>query len=309
VFRNFDGDFHPEAQHTGYFNDADMMVIGMPGLNERENRVHFVLWSIAASPLILGADLTTLTPEIVATLTNDEILAVDRDPLGLQAIRISSDEQEQQIWVKLLAPTADGSERIAVALLNRSEAPASIKLPWSDLGLTTVSSIRDLWNHNTLGTVGTSLDAEVPGNDVAIFLLTAKTSHPTIEYLPAKVPDPENDPGPQISYEKEWVFDGVKSLKDLVPIRIDYVNKSASSELGEIRVNDERRSIAAFPPTAKTGSGSITIQLILEGGQSPNRVEVVFPANSAPEIRDMRVFPVGQRVDDAERHKMSTLAH
>ena len=45
VLSNFDQGIHPEAQHTGFYNDPDMMVIGMPGLTDAENRVHMSLWA------------------------------------------------------------------------------------------------------------------------------------------------------------------------------------------------------------------------------------------------------------------------
>ncbi|WP_114208803.1 glycoside hydrolase family 27 protein [Acidisarcina polymorpha] len=44
MLRNFDNNLHPEAQHTGFYNDADMMVIGMPGLSEAQNRLHVALF-------------------------------------------------------------------------------------------------------------------------------------------------------------------------------------------------------------------------------------------------------------------------
>ena len=32
VLKSFDAGLHPEAQHTGYYNDLDMMVMGMRGM-------------------------------------------------------------------------------------------------------------------------------------------------------------------------------------------------------------------------------------------------------------------------------------
>ncbi len=50
VLSNFDQGIHPEAQHTGFYNDPDMMVLGMQGLNDAQNRVHMSLWAISGAP-------------------------------------------------------------------------------------------------------------------------------------------------------------------------------------------------------------------------------------------------------------------
>jgi len=81
VLSNFDEGVHPEAQHTGYYNDPDMMVVGMPGLTDAQNRVHMSLWAISGAPLLVGADLTKLSDATLATLANPEVLAVDQDCL------------------------------------------------------------------------------------------------------------------------------------------------------------------------------------------------------------------------------------
>ena len=41
---------------NGYWNDPDVMVTGDQGLTLDQQRVHFALWCIMSSPLILGND-------------------------------------------------------------------------------------------------------------------------------------------------------------------------------------------------------------------------------------------------------------
>ena len=69
----------------GHFPDADMLPLGTLAMGKRQT--HFTadeqitlmsLWSIARSPLILGADLTKLDDATLALITNDEVLAVDQ---------------------------------------------------------------------------------------------------------------------------------------------------------------------------------------------------------------------------------------
>merc|ERR1711920_690555 len=48
-------------------------------------RSHFSLWSIMKSPLIVGTDVTNISAEAIAILSNREAIAVNQDPLGKQA--------------------------------------------------------------------------------------------------------------------------------------------------------------------------------------------------------------------------------
>jgi hypothetical protein len=103
VLSNFDQGIHPEAQHTGFYNDPDMMVLGMPGLTDAQNRVHMGLWAISGAPLLVGADLTKLSDATRATLTNPDVIAVDQDALGLQAVKVAEPERGLEVWSKALA--------------------------------------------------------------------------------------------------------------------------------------------------------------------------------------------------------------
>ena len=68
MISNFEKGIHPAAEHTGFYNDPDMLVAGMPGMTEQKDRVHMALWAISGAPLILGADLTRLNPSTVKIL-------------------------------------------------------------------------------------------------------------------------------------------------------------------------------------------------------------------------------------------------
>jgi len=70
----------------GYWPDADMLPLGTLDLGSRtthftadEQGTLMTLWSIARSPLMLGADLTKLDAATLALLTNEEVLAVNQN--------------------------------------------------------------------------------------------------------------------------------------------------------------------------------------------------------------------------------------
>src|SRR5580698_9568519 len=131
VLREFDQAQHPAGQHTGFYNDPDMMVVGMPGLTDQQNRAHMSLWAISGGPLLVGADLARLSPADIATLTNPDVLRVDQDSLGLQSVKVASPAPGLEVWSK---PLSTAGER-AVLLLNRTASPAAIAVRWSELGL------------------------------------------------------------------------------------------------------------------------------------------------------------------------------
>ena len=54
-----------------------------------ENRVYFGLWAIMKAPLLLSADLPNLIPDLIAIANNTEIIAVNQDPLGVQARKLA----------------------------------------------------------------------------------------------------------------------------------------------------------------------------------------------------------------------------
>ncbi|MBM4371546.1 MAG: glycoside hydrolase family 27 protein, partial [Deltaproteobacteria bacterium] len=70
----------------GRWNDPDMLEVGNGGMDNDLYRAHFGLWAILAAPLLAGNDLRDMDPETLAILTNPEIIAVDQDALGLQAV-------------------------------------------------------------------------------------------------------------------------------------------------------------------------------------------------------------------------------
>ena len=146
----------------GSFNDADMLWVGLPGLSEAENRAHFSLLAIMASPLLVGSDLTKLTDADAALLTNPEIIALNQDALGLQGNLIDQ-QGEVSVYAK---PLSLCGER-GVVLLNRGERAADVSVSWSALGLAPgVASVRDLWSARDLDAARDQLTLTVPPHDV-----------------------------------------------------------------------------------------------------------------------------------------------
>ena len=161
---------------AGHWNDPDMLEIGNGGMNNTEYRTHMSLWSLLAAPLLAGNDLRAMSPDTVAILTNREVIAIDQDPLGAQATRVSK-EGDLEVWSR---PLGDGSR--AVGLFNRGSAEARMTVRWSDIGVTGTQKVRDLWAHSDRGTGTQAFWADVPSHGVVLLKVTpapppsAKTS-------------------------------------------------------------------------------------------------------------------------------------
>ena len=78
----------------GHWNDPDMLVVGQVGWGKglRDSRLtadeqysHVSLWSLLSAPLLIGCDLSSLDRFTINLLCNNEIIAVNQDPLGKQA--------------------------------------------------------------------------------------------------------------------------------------------------------------------------------------------------------------------------------
>jgi alpha-galactosidase len=146
----------------GHWNDPDILQIGIGKLNNDEGRTQMTLWCILAAPLLAGNDLTKMTKETLAILSNPEVIAVDQDPLGVQGHRVWQ-EGPLETWMK---PLADGSK--AVGLFNRSESGLPISVRFAAIGVGHSARVRDLWAGKDLGTMAEKYTAQVPRHGAAL---------------------------------------------------------------------------------------------------------------------------------------------
>ncbi|KRY21845.1 Alpha-N-acetylgalactosaminidase, partial [Trichinella patagoniensis] len=70
-------DFHKRGQ----WNDADMLVIGSPKLTNDQAQAQMAIWSILGVPLFMSNDLRTLSPALQDILLNEQLIAINKDPL------------------------------------------------------------------------------------------------------------------------------------------------------------------------------------------------------------------------------------
>jgi hypothetical protein len=296
VLREFDQAQHPEAQHSGFYNDPDMMVVGMAGLTEQQNRAHVSLWAISGGPLLLGADLTKLTVPDLTTLTNADVVRIDQDSLGLQSVKVAEAAPGLEVWAK---PLSTSGER-AVLLLNRTTAAAPITVRWNDLGLQNDSpaTVRDVWAQSDLGEFPKSYSATVPAGDVAMLLILGSEG-PMTAYFPDepvldkatnnaldKSADKAAVPQPPAGKSLPIAFSGVVSKFAIARIRITYSNQDKTPRFAELCVNGGVAARIAFPTTG-SGPGTLSIQSHLNANGAKNVLTFSYPSEPGPVIQSI----------------------
>ena len=157
VLRNMDADAAaPEAAGPGHWNDPDYLAPGQ-GMNDAQFRTQVSMWSMLAAPLMVSADLRSISAAGLRSLESREVLAVDQDAAGIQG-RLISASGNGEVWAR---PLAGGAR--AVALLNRGGGAITIHTSAAEVGLAPAGryAVRDLWSGASRTTTG-SLAARVP---------------------------------------------------------------------------------------------------------------------------------------------------
>ena len=155
---------HENYSGPGHWNDPDMLVVGKvgwgptlrnTGLKPDEQITHITLWSMLSAPLLIGCDMSQLDSFTLNLLTNDEVLAINQDPLGKQGKCILKNSFTE-IWTKELY---DGN--MAVSIFNLSVMPEKVDLT-NELGISNGTIIRDVWQRKDVGHFNNQASFEVP---------------------------------------------------------------------------------------------------------------------------------------------------
>jgi alpha-galactosidase len=159
-----------------HWNDMDMLEVGN-GISDTEGRAHFTIWAMMASPLISGNDLRHMSDATIETLTNKDVIALNQDPLGIQALLVARNNNIE-VFVKPLV-----NNEWAIMFLNRGEFAITYNFNWVDHDINDEFSKRvlkfskkkytwvNLWN-KTKGSTAQVFNQTIPPHDVVVFRLT-----------------------------------------------------------------------------------------------------------------------------------------
>lgn len=150
---------HPRSLHPHpslSYNDPDN-VLGPHGTvgttTQAQAETQFLLWSLFPAPIILGEDLTQATPEYLATVGNEELLAVSQDaPFAGPARRVLGGDLS---WPCSEAPAALYTVQVpmgrrATALCLPPPVALRCRRCPAEGSLTRASRRRGCWMHRTL---------------------------------------------------------------------------------------------------------------------------------------------------------------
>ena len=158
----------------GHWNDPDMLEVGNGSLTRDENISHFSMWAMSAAPLMAGNDLRSMSDEIKEILTNPDVIAINQDSLGNQAIRFL-DMGDHEVWVKRLV-----NKELAICFVNRSELDWKMDYNWKDITIHHQGSVSfrrksydlyDVWEHKNIGTTDKNLKTTIPTHGVLMLKL------------------------------------------------------------------------------------------------------------------------------------------
>jgi alpha-galactosidase len=160
----------------GRWNDMDMLLVGLygrkgpsstrggVGCNDTEYQTQMSLWCMMASPLAASNDIRNMNEATKKILMNEEIIAINQDPLGKQCIR-KINNKDISVYLKIL----QNGEK-AIAIVNKSNGPKTYNLNFASLGLMFEYQLRDVWEHADLGKAK-SWEGEIKSHETKVFRL------------------------------------------------------------------------------------------------------------------------------------------
>ncbi|ETS64629.1 alpha-galactosidase alpha-n-acetylgalactosaminidase [Moesziomyces aphidis] len=157
-------------QHPGSFADMDMLEIGIANMTLDEERTHFSFWAALKSPLIIGADLRTISNESLSVLRNEKMIAVNQDKLGaaVEYLADISKERAFQTWAGRLS-----GNRTIVLAFNELNDTITVDVPFSAVpGLDSENryKLEEVWSGFS-GHVKGNISATLASHETKVFIL------------------------------------------------------------------------------------------------------------------------------------------
>ena len=169
------------AQYAGPggWNDPDLLMVGLYGKGKSasvggrfkgcttiEYRTHFVLWAMLSAPLIVNLDVRTMEKETADILLNKEIIAINQDSLGKQAVTLFVRDNVQVLKKELL------NGDVAICVFNRSEKPLSFNFDLkNDLNIWFPASVRNILD-NEIQKKAAKLTYDLQPHDCRIYRIS-----------------------------------------------------------------------------------------------------------------------------------------
>ncbi|MGI4806381.1 MAG: glycoside hydrolase family 27 protein [Janthinobacterium lividum] len=165
----------------GAWPDGDMLPLGRIGIRaERgDNRMTkftkdeqfmlMTLWTIFRSPLMFGGDLPSNDAFTLSLLNNADVIYVLKNSTGNKQLFRN---ENAVVWMADDAKTGD--KFIAVFNPTDQPEPQKIKVNLKDLGFTSEVKIRNLWNHENLGSFQNEFAPQINNHGAGLYRISSK---------------------------------------------------------------------------------------------------------------------------------------
>ena len=164
-----DGWNDPDMLHVGNGPDSGQGNLDDLAIDEEfplvEQRTHFSFWCCWSAPLMAGNDLREMDDDTAEILLNEDAIAIDQDPLGVQGTR-DRVYGDREVWSKRLADRG-----AAVILFNRGESETEVETHVDEIDLGAEADeyrVLDVWSDETW-TTSDEIHATVEPHGVAFY--------------------------------------------------------------------------------------------------------------------------------------------
>lgn len=200
-FRSFIGIFQSQIEHFCQsgpycFNDIDMLTVGMYNqgnaaigkpCTDAEYRMQFSLWCLAGTPLIMGADIRNINPEMETLLKNEALISINQDrecrpPYLVGKRSVAVPQEDKETAVEPLRMVKDklytfirhlSDNEFAVAYYNLFEEEREVNFIFADAGIPYSSgygfSMQDVFTGEDIGIKRDYHIVSVPGHDCRVY--------------------------------------------------------------------------------------------------------------------------------------------
>ncbi|KAF2661108.1 carbohydrate-binding module family 35 protein [Lophiostoma macrostomum CBS 122681] len=304
----------------GAFPDMDMLIVGLDALSAEEERFHYSMWAINKSPLLIGAKLdSTLPAASLKTLSNQDVISINQDPLSKQARLVKRyTEEEWDVWLGELS-----ENRQVLGIANWRNESQSVELDLRSIGIGEANA-KDVWAAESLGSLQRNLTIDLTAHEMKLLLLTNITApqvpfestgyYPasnaslsgsaTLSTCPNGTCHPTGLKAADIGQDASITFRSIKAkssgskLLGVDFINYDYATTTAwdwgsNTRNLSVEVNGGQSKRWAFPLSGENWYETGRLSIEADGFVAGASNEVVFRAvgnSSAPDIVGFEVF-------------------
>lgn len=175
------------ASETRFYarNDLDMLEVGNTGkgtppgnLTYDEAKSHFTAWALLKSPLLIGSDVASASPETIEILSNRDLLRISQDPhVGESVAPFRWGHNPDYTWDPAHPAeywTGNSSFGVVFMVLNTQDAPRQMSFNLTESWAVRAGrlySVYDMWSHTHNGTAYRNVTLTLPPRGVAALLL------------------------------------------------------------------------------------------------------------------------------------------